>query len=304
MDKLKDMHGQVVMVTGSTGGIGKATATGLAKLGAQVVIVGRNKARGEAALDDIREQSGNPNIELMLADLSSQADVARLAAEFNARSDRLHVLVNNVGGLYARRQEITDGIEATFATNYLNGFLLTRLLLPTLKAGAPARIVNVNSGGHRQAALKFDDLQSQQGYQPLDAYGRAKLASVMFTYELARRLAGTGVTANAADPGGADTESTRAITPDMLPPFMRLMWPLTPLFRVLMGTPTVEKAAWSSVYLAASLEVEGVTGQYFSPRGKAVQSSKASYDVEAARRLWEISESLVAPYLQAEPLAI
>jgi NAD(P)-dependent dehydrogenase (short-subunit alcohol dehydrogenase family) len=236
----------------------------------------------------------------MLADLSSQAEVARLAAHFKTSHKLLHVLVNNIGVLHAKRTETIDGIEAVFATNYLNVFLLTLLLLPALKSSSPSRIVNVNSGGHRGAKLNFDDLQSRQSYQPLDVYGRAKLANVMFTYELSRRLAGMGVSANAADPGAADTVGTRAITPDMLPPMMRLMWPLTPIFRVLMGTPTIERAARSSIYLASSPDVEGVTGQYFSPRGAPVRSSKASYDLNAAQHLWQISESLVAPHLNTE----
>ena len=214
MEKINDMHGKVVMVTAGTGGIGKVTATELAKLGARVVVIGRDAQRGRTALDDIRAQSGNPNVDLMLADLSSQAEVAHLVMQFRARYDRLHVLVNNIGGVQGRRTETVDGIETTFATTYLNVFLLTSLLLPLLKVSSPSRIVNVNSSVHRMAKLNFDDLQGRQRYQAPAAYGRAKLANVMFTYELSRRLAGTGVTANCADPGMADTPGTRANTRD------------------------------------------------------------------------------------------
>jgi len=171
-----------------------------------------------------------------------------------------------------------------------------------LKASSPSRIVNVNSSVHRMAKLNFDDLQSRQRYQAPGAYGRAKLANVMCTYELSRRLAGTGVTANSADPGMADTPGTRANTRDV-PLVMRLIGWVGPIFRLFSSTPTTEKAAWSSVYLAASPDVEGVTGQYFSPRATAVKSSKASYDLEAARQLWKISEALVAPHFNTEPMA-
>ncbi len=160
----------------------------------------------------------------------------------------------------------------------------------------------MNSSVHRMAKLSFDDLQSCQRYQAPGAYSRAKLANVMCTYELSRRLAGTGVTANCADPGMADTPGTRASTRDA-PPIMRLIGWVGPIFRLLSSTPTIEKAAWSSVYLAASADVEGATGQYFSPRATAVKSSKASYDLEAARQLWKISEALVAPHFNTEPMA-
>jgi NAD(P)-dependent dehydrogenase (short-subunit alcohol dehydrogenase family) len=219
--------------------------------------------------------------------------VRELAETVMSRHNRLDVLVNNVGAMYARRQETTDGVEMTFAVNYLNLFLLTSLLLPLLKASAPARIINVNSGGHRMGKLNFDDLQSKQGYLALDAYGKAKLALALFTYELARRLEGSGVTANTADPGNAETDMTRNTTPEMLPPMMRLMWPLRPIFFRLAGTPTVEAAAKSSIYLASSPDVDGVNGKYFSPRLKQVRSSKESYDETMAERLWTVSEQLL-----------
>ncbi len=301
MDKLNDMHGKVILVTAGTGGIGKETATELAKLGARLIVPGRDAQRGRAAVDEIRAQGGNSNVEVLLADLSLQPEVARLASEFSARYDRLDVLINNVGGVRGKRIETADGIESTFATTYLNVFLLTSLLLPLLKASRPSRIVNVNSSVHRFAKLDFDDLQSRQRYQPPTAYSRAKLANVLFTYELSRRLSGTGVTANCADPGMADTPGTRASTRDM-PPAARLIGLLAPLARLLTGTTSIEKAAWSSVYLAASSDVEGITGHYFSPRGMAVKSAQASYDLGAAQQLWKISEALVAPHLKAEPV--
>jgi NAD(P)-dependent dehydrogenase (short-subunit alcohol dehydrogenase family) len=285
------MRGKVVLITGGTGGIGKATALGIAKLGATTVVVGRNKERAEAALAEIKAQSGNPKVDLILADLSSQADIRKLADEFTSRYDRLDVLLNNVGGLYAKRWETVDGVEASFAMNHLNVHLLTTLLLPTLKASAPSRIINVNSSGHRFAKVNFDDLFAEKWYRGLDIYVNSKLVNLLVSYELARRLAGSGVTVNIADPGGAMTDMTNGMTPEMVPWFMAMAWPL---FRVFQRGQTVEKAAVSSIYLASSPDVEGVTGRYFNPSGKEVKSSGASYDQIASRRLWDITEQLLA----------
>lgn len=302
LDNGKD---KVALVTGGTGGIGKATATGLAKQGATVIAVGRNRERGEAAVEEIKAASGSPRVELMLADLSSQADVVQLTEELKARYSRLHTLVNNAGALSAERRETEDGIELNLAVNHLAPFLLTRLLLPVLEAAShetssPSRVVNVTSGAHRFAKLDLEDLQSEEKpYSPMKAYSQSKLAGVVTTYEFARRLSADGarVTANVADPGGADTEMSRSIARDStdVPLWVRLTEPLVKLMKT-----STEEAAYSSTYLASSPEAEGVTGRYFSRKGKPVRSSKASYDAAAAKRLWKISEQLTG--LSEEPV--
>jgi NAD(P)-dependent dehydrogenase (short-subunit alcohol dehydrogenase family) len=282
------MRGKTVLITGGTGGIGKATALALSKLGAQVVIIGRNTSRGEAALHELQQVSGSQSHHFLRADLSSQAEVRRLAHEFQQRFSHLHVLVNNVAGVYRQRQETVDGIEATFALGHLAPFLLTHLLLPRLQASTPSRIVNVTSEGHSMAQLDFDDWQARHFYRAIDIYVRVKLANLLFTYELARQLDGTGVTVNAVDPGGAHTQLTDSTTSDMLPPLMKVLYPLVARF----AFTSVEKAAASSVYAAASPDLANVSGRYFNTKFQEVKSSKASYDTEAARQLWRISEDL------------
>ena len=277
------MLGKTVLVTGATGGIGKATAVGLARLSARVGITGRDTARAKAAAADIRAASNNAAVDAFAADLSSQAEVRRVASEVLGRYPRLDVLVNNVGGFWAHRHVTADGLEHTFALNHLAPFLLTNLLLDRLKASAPARVITVSSGAHTAGRLDFDDLQGEQKYSGQRAYNASKLANVMFTYELARRLQGSGVTANVLHPGvvrtsfGAEDQAA----------FFTI---LSPLIRPFLKT-TAQGAA-TSIYLASSPQVEGVTGQYFAD-GKPKQSSKSSYDTGVARRLWQVSADLV-----------
>ena len=277
------MHGSTVLVTGGTGGIGLATATGLAGLGARVGIVGRSAARGAVAADAVRRKVPSAEVDLFEADMSSQAEVRRLAAEVRATYPRLDVLVNNVGGYWAHRHVTTDGLEHTFALNHLAPFLLTHELLDLLVASAPARVVTVSSGAQAMGRIDLDDLQGGRGYNGQRAYNQSKLANVLFTYELARRLEGTGVTATVLHPGVVRTsfgleDSGR---------WMRLMLPLV---RPFMKTP--EQGASTVVHLAGSPEVDGVTGAYFVNR-RAKRSSKVSYDRDLARRLWEVSSALV-----------
>ncbi|MGB3632875.1 MAG: SDR family oxidoreductase [Rubrobacteraceae bacterium] len=277
-----DMQSKACLVTGATSGLGQVTARELARKGATVVMVGRSRQKAETTVDEIKSQTGNENVEYLLADLSSQQEIRNLAGEFKARHERLDVLVNNAGAVFSEYGETVDGIERTFAVNHLNYFLLTNLLLDTLRSCAPSRIVNVASGAHQGAELDFDDLGTRQNYGFMRAYGRSKLANVMFTYGLARRLEGTGVTANALHPGAVAT----GIGTNNKVWYVR---PALALFRLFSTTP--EKGAETSIYLASSPEVEGVTGQYFANK-KPVASSKASYDEAAAKRLWHVSEDL------------
>jgi len=282
------MKNKIVLITGGTDGIGKETALGLAKLGATVVVVGHHRERGESAVRDIQDQSGNQNVYLMLADLSKIAEVRQLASSFQEKYGRLDVLINNAISIHRKREETVDGFEKTFAVGHLAPFLLTNLLLPTLQASAPARIVNMTSDGHNMANLDLDDLQSKNWYRGVDIYMRAKLANLLFTYELARRLEGTGVTVNAAEPGSADTTMMRATKPDMLPPAVRVMWPI---IKRTLGTSA--QAALVPIHLASSPELETISGQYIGVKLKPGKSSDASHDVELARRLWSASAEMV-----------
>jgi NAD(P)-dependent dehydrogenase (short-subunit alcohol dehydrogenase family) len=273
------MKGRVCVVTGATSGIGEATARSLAGMGATLTVVGRNAAKSEEVVRNIMLSTGNPNVEYMLADLSSQEEIRTLAGRFREKHQFLHVLVNNAGATFSNRRETVDGIEMTWATNYLSCFLLTNLLLDRLKAGSPSRIVNVSSGLHKRARMDFDDLQLKDGYSRGRAYDLSKLAIILFTYELSRRLEGTGVTANALGPGLVRTNLGKN---DGLP--TRLAKGFADLFAI-----SAEQGAKTSIYLASSPEVEGVTGKYFY-KGKEVRSSEASYNMDAARRLWAVSE--------------
>ncbi len=277
------MHGKVCLVTGATSGIGGVTAEALARQGATTILVARNPTRGAATVERIRQGTGNPQVEVLLADLSAQAEIRRLAREVQSRYPRLDVLVNNAGALFARRALSADGIELTWALNHLAYVLLTTLLLDTLRASAPARIVHVSSDAHRHARLRFDDLQGQQDYGGWRAYAQSQLANVLFTDALARRLDGTGVAANAVHPGFVATH------------FGRQNRSLTALlFRAVQRVAALspEQGAETVIYLATSPEVEGVSGRYFVKR-RAVRSSPASYDVHAAQRLWQVSAEMV-----------
>jgi len=277
------MAGKTVLITGATSGIGKATAIGLAALGAGVAITGRDLGRVEAVAAEIRGVTGNRDVHAFAADLSSQAEVRHMAAEVLSAYPRLDVLINNVGGSWATRHVTADGLEHTFAVNHLAAFLLTNLLLDRLKASAPARVVTVASAAHSTGRIDFDDLQAEHHYSERRAYPQSKLASVMFTYELARRLAGTGVTATALHPGVVNT-AFGADDPGLVFKF------LVPLMRPLLKTPT--QGAATSIYLASSPKVEGVTGMYFANCNHR-RSSERSYDAAAGARLWQVSADLV-----------
>ena len=275
------MGGKVVLITGGTSGIGKAAATALAGMGATVVITGRNEERGKRALQEIREESGNDGVELILADLTVQDEVRRLAEELRERHNQLEVLVNNAGLVLSERTETPDGIETQLAINHLAPFLLTNLLLDLLKESAPSRIVTVSSDAHRWAKIDLDDLQSRKRYRGMQVYGKTKLANIMFTYELAERLEGTGVTANCMHPGGVNTNFGN-----------NQGGPMNLLFRIFkpfMRSP--EQGADTLIYLVSSPEVEGMTGKYLADR-KVKAASDAAYDETTRKRLWEASEEL------------
>lgn len=278
-----DLTGRICLVTGASTGIGKVTARELARMGGTVIMVSRDPGRGQAALADVQRATGSQKVSLLLADLSSQQEVRRLAREVQDRVGALHVLVNNAGAIYARREVTVDGLERTFATNHLAYFLLTVLLLPLIKRSAPARIVNVASQAHRPAVLDLNDLQLERRYGAMRAYRQSKLANVLFTYELARRLEGSGVTANCLHPGVVATHFGRN-NPGLLSFLFRLASPflLTP-----------EQGAETVVYLATSPKVAQVSGKYFY-RCRPIRSSRLSYDETLARRLWEVSERLTA----------
>jgi NAD(P)-dependent dehydrogenase (short-subunit alcohol dehydrogenase family) len=277
------MAGKTVLITGATSGIGRATASGLAALGASVAITGRELARVERVAEEIRIATGNRAIRAFAADLSSQVEVRRLAAEVLATYPRLDVLINNVGGSWATRHTTADGLEHTFAVNHLAAFLLTNLLLDRLKESAPARVVTVASAAQATGVIDFEDLQGERIYSERKAYPQSKLASVMFTYELARRLEGSGVTATVLHPGVVNT-GFGAEDPGLI------FKVLVPFMRPFMKAPA--KGAATSIYLASAPEAFGTTGKYFADC-KPTRSSERSYDQAVAARLWTVSAQLV-----------
>ncbi|MFN0145606.1 MAG: SDR family oxidoreductase [Dehalococcoidia bacterium] len=276
------MTDRVVLITGATRGIGKATAHALAKLGDTVVVSGRDPALTAATVAEIRAASGNEAVSGMVADLASQVAVRGLVAEVREKLPRLDVLINNAGGIFDR-QVTVDGLEQTFAVDHLAPFILTNGLLDLLKASAPARVITVSSVAHMGGAINFDDLQGERKYRAMDAYAQAKLANILFAKELARRLEGSGVTSNAVHPGAVATGFGREG-----PRWMRLGVKLVKPFEM-----SPEKSARQLVWLATAPELATTTGQYFSG-GKVKPGSQKSRDMDVAARLWEVSEALVA----------
>ena len=278
------MYDKVALVTGANAGMGKIIATELARQGATVVMVARSRRRGEEAMSEIASTLGNASLDLLVADLSSQQAVRRLADEFLQRYSHLHVLVNNAGiHIHTQKRQMSvDGIEMNLAVNHLAGFLLTNLLVDIMRASTPARIVNVTSKLMTRS-IKLDDLQSEQTFGPWEAYGQAKLAVTLCTYALARQLTGTGITVNALHPGIVATD----IINDAVPPIAR---PFMGIFKRFLLTP--EQGAQTALYLATSPELESVTGKYFV-RGKQAQSVPISYDEALQERVWTMSTDLV-----------
>ncbi|MHA2225878.1 MAG: SDR family oxidoreductase [Candidatus Hodarchaeales archaeon] len=281
---MNTMDGKICIVTGATSGIGKATALSLARMGSIVVIVGRNEEKGKRVQREIQDLSRNKNVDLFFADLSSQKSVKNLAQAFKEKYQQLHVLINNAGIFFTKRHVTEDGLEMTFAVNYLSRFLLTNLLLDLLKMSVPARIINVAGAYHAKGEIHFDDIILEHDYSSTKANNQAKLADVLFTYELARRLEGTNVTVNCLHPGAVKTGS---IYKDKdTPMMMKIMYKL---FSPFFSSP--EKGAETSVFLASSPEVEGVTGKYFVNK-KPKRSAEKTYDTDLQKKLWDISVKL------------
>jgi NAD(P)-dependent dehydrogenase (short-subunit alcohol dehydrogenase family) len=278
-----DVRGRTALVTGATSGIGREASLNLAGRGARVIMVGRDRARTESALADIVARSGSKEVSHLICDFSSQAAIRELVAAVQARHERLHVLVNNAGGVNRTRRLTADGIEATFAVNHLGPFLLTNLLVDLLVRSAPARVVTVASVGHRQGSLDFDDLGFERGYSIMRAYGRSKLANVLFAAELARRLEGRGVTSNSIHPGAVDTNIWNS-APPWAKPIIQILF--RPFFI------SAEKGAAHVVALATRPDLDGVTGKYFE-KAKLAEPAPLARDKALAGRLWEVSASLV-----------
>jgi NAD(P)-dependent dehydrogenase (short-subunit alcohol dehydrogenase family) len=277
------IEGKTVLLTGATSGIGLEAAVALARQGARVVMVGRDRTKTEATAAGVSARSGSKDVAHLLCDFSSQAAIRALAEEVRARFDRLDVLVNNAGGVNKARRLTVDGIEATFAVNHLGYFLLTNLLVDRLVRSAPARVVTVASVGHRRGTMDFDDLGYARGYSIMKAYARSKLANVLFAVELARRLAGQGVTSNSLHPGAVDTNIWTG-APLWAKPIIQL------LFR-----PFFITAGQGGAHLARLVtdpQLEGVTGKYFE-EGKLVDPAPLARDEALARRLWDVSSSMV-----------
>ncbi|MFA9555744.1 SDR family oxidoreductase [Evansella sp. AB-rgal1] len=277
------MKKKIMLVTGANSGIGQATALEFAKQNAHVVMLCRNEEKGRIAQQQIIEESGNNNIDLHICDFSNLDDVRKFASIFNKTYDHLHVLVNNAAVITTKRQETKDGYELQFGVNHLAPFLLTNLLLDKMKESVPARIINVSSGAYKVGNIAFDDLQSQKKYKTFKVYGQSKLANILFTYELARRLEGSGVTVNCLHPGAVSTNLGVDRKTGFGKTIVRM---LKPFFQ----TPT--EGARTSIYLATSDEVKGISGKYFVHQ-KEETTHKKTHNKEIAAKLWVVSEKLV-----------
>ncbi|MFQ5583478.1 MAG: SDR family oxidoreductase [Calditrichia bacterium] len=287
------MKNKICLITGANSGIGKAAAAGLAELGATVVLTCRNEEKGERAISEIRKETANGELYSLPADLSSQKSVRQLAENFRSQFQQLHVLISNAATFYTKLHYSVDGIEMQFAVNHLSHFLLTNLLLDVIKQSAPARIINVASNAHFGGKINFDDLNHEKNYDGRRVYAQSKLANVLFTYELARRLEGTGVSANCLHPGVVRTGIGNKHSSGII----KLGWLLWKPFMI-----STEKGAEKIIYLASSGEVEGISGKYFE-NCQAKSSSKLSCDRELARRLWTVSEKLTGCIRSGEVLS-
>ena len=278
------MNGKTCLITGATSGIGRETALQLAQLGAQVVVSGRSEQKAKEVVEQINGTGAVFPAEYLVADLADQSQVRDLVAQFKDRHDRLDVLINNAGGIFRDFQQTNDGHEMTWSVNHLAPFALTMGLLDRLEAAAPSRVINVTSGLHARKGTTIDEPAFDEPYRPFSAYSRSKLASVLFTYALARRLEGTGVSVNCLHPGvvatgfGHNNGGLFSLFMTLARPFLR----------------TVDTGAQTSVFLASSSEVDGVTGKFFVDCD-AVPSSPSSYDIGLQERLWDMSLADIDP---------
>jgi len=277
------MNNKTILVTGASAGIGLQSAIGLAKLGAKIVMVGRDEKRTARAVELVKSQTGNQSVSYLLADLSSLGEVRRLAGDFKEKHDKLDVLLNNAGAVFLWRKVSVDGYEMTLALNHLNYFLLTNLLLDILKTSPSGRVVNVASNAHYRGHIDFDDLQSKRWYNGMRTYSMSKLMNVLFTYELARRLQGTNVTANCLHPGFVASHIA-----------WNNGWIVRLGISLIAGRISVDEGARCPIFLASSPDAEGVNGKYFNYDLKETRSSEESYDEKVAMQLWDVSEKLVA----------
>jgi NAD(P)-dependent dehydrogenase (short-subunit alcohol dehydrogenase family) len=280
------MQDKVVMITGATSGIGRVTAKALASMGARVVILGRDMRKGDELLNEIHSSMDEKTAEFILCDMASLDNVRRAALEFHSRFDRLDVLIDNAGGINGKRKVTAEGFEYTFGVNHLAHFLLTNLLLDKLKASAPSRVVVTSSSAHAFGHIDFEDLMAERRYRFMKVYGQSKLANVLFTFELARRLDGTGVTVNCFHPGAVRSNFVKGMGGAA-----SVMAPVVGIFE-----HSSEKGAETQIHLASSPEVEGVTGKYFFKK-KEKRPSDESLDVDVAKRLWEVSGELTKRWL-------
>ncbi|HEU0296145.1 MAG TPA: SDR family NAD(P)-dependent oxidoreductase [Anaerolineales bacterium] len=305
MDNLKQLDGKTALVTGGTAGIGFYTAHALARMGAVVYVTGRDLGRGQEAERQMRAAAGHANVHFVQADASTIGGNQELARHILAQTDQLHILVNNVGGLYNDRWETDDGYEATLAMNFVGPFALTEALLPILRQSAPARIVNVTSAGYTMwKGDLFTDIQSCETYSGFDAYNRSKYLNLLWSLALARRLKGSGIVVNAIHPGTAWTPMTQSNQLRLLPANMRLFWPV---FRLLQRTGSPEKVARTSIYLASAPEAATMTGQYFESSTRPKGLNPELLDQVRQERTWDLGISLVhnartAIPLEAEPV--
>ena len=280
---MSELTGRICLITGSNSGIGKETAIGLAKKGAQVIMAVRNRERGEAARAEIIEKTGNKTIDLLLCDVSSMSTVKVFANEFGAKYPKLDVLINNAGAVFNNRTVTSEGFERTFAVDYLGPVLLTHELLPVLRKGGQSRIINISSGLHRSASVNLDDLHSEKAYNGMKVYSNAKLMLIMFTYQLTRHLEGTGITANVALPGFVATNlgnNSESLISSIMFKMVRFM------------QTNAAEGAKTSIYLASSDEVKRKTGMCFE-KEKEIKSSPLSYDRELQSKLWEKTNAIL-----------
>jgi NAD(P)-dependent dehydrogenase (short-subunit alcohol dehydrogenase family) len=303
MDHSRSIDGKSVLITGGTSGIGFYTALALARMGAAVYVTGRDASRGQVAENQLCTAAGHVNVHFIQADAATVGGNQELARRICAETDQLHILINNVGGLYNDRWATADCYEATLAMNFVGPFALTEALLPLLRQSAPARIVNVTSAGYQMwKGDLFADIQSCATYSGFDAYNRSKYLNLLWTFALARRVKGSGIVANALHPGTAWTSMTQGNQQRILPGNMRLLWPV---FRILQRIGSPEKVARPSIFLASAPEAADVTGQYFESSTRPKELNSVVVDLAKQEKTWELATSLVreAPTaIRAEPV--